>query len=60
MKGLFVDNTADRRASAYFKLHHEHDITNARFELGWQPRTYAEGIREVAQGDWWRKEPAVH
>lgn len=56
LKGLFVDNTADRRASAYFNLHHEHDISNAVSELGWQPRTYAEGIRQVAQGDWWRDE----
>lgn len=54
LKGLFTDVTEDRRASAYFNLHHEHDITNATFELGWKPRTYAEGIREVAQGDWWR------
>jgi nucleoside-diphosphate-sugar epimerase len=54
LKGLFVDNTAERRASAYFNLHHEHDITNAKFELGWEPRSYAQGIREVAQGDWWR------
>lgn len=60
LKGLFVDNTADRRASAYFNLHHEHDITNAKFELGWEPRPYAQGIREVAQGDWWRKETAAH
>jgi NADH dehydrogenase len=57
LKGLFTDNTADRRASAYFNLHHEHDITNAKFELGWEPRTYAQGIREVAAGDWWRREP---
>jgi nucleoside-diphosphate-sugar epimerase len=54
LKGLFVDTTDDRRASAYFNLHHEHDITNATGELGWRPRSYAEGIREVAQGDWWR------
>ncbi len=58
LKGLFKDTTEDRRASAYFNLHHEHDITNATFELGWQPRTYAEGIRQVAAGDWWRQEPA--
>ena len=57
LKGLFVDNTEDRRASAYFNLHHEHDITNAQFELDWQPRPYAEGIRQVAEGDWW-KQPA--
>ena len=58
VKGLFVDNTADRRASAYFNLHHEHDISNAVFELAWKPRSFAEGIREVAAGDWWRDEPA--
>lgn len=56
LKGLFVDNTADRRASAYFNLHHAHDISNAVSELGWQPRTYAEGIAQVAAGDWWRDE----
>jgi NADH dehydrogenase len=56
LKGLFTDNTADRRASAYFNLHHDHDITNAVYELGWKPRTYAEGIGQVAQGDWWRAE----
>ena len=56
IKGLFKDTTEDRRASAYFNLHHEHDITNATGELGWTPRTYAEGIRQVAQGDWWRSE----
>jgi len=58
LKGLFMDTTADRRASAYFNLHHEHDISNAIYELGWKPRPYAEGIREVAQGDWWRDEKA--
>jgi nucleoside-diphosphate-sugar epimerase len=59
VKGLFTDTTQDRRASAYFNLHHEHDITNATFELGWKPRSYAEGIREVARGDWWKvAEPA--
>ncbi len=56
LKGLFVDNTEDRRASAYFNLHHEHDISNATFELGWKPRPYVEGIREVATGDWWRED----
>ncbi|HEV8113995.1 MAG TPA: NAD(P)-dependent oxidoreductase [Planctomycetota bacterium] len=56
LKGLFVDNTEDRRASAYFNLHHEHDISNATFELGWKPRPYAEGIRAVAAGGWWREE----
>lgn len=54
VKGLFTDTTQDRRASAYFNLHHEHDITNATYELGWKPRSYAEGIRQVAAGDWWR------
>lgn len=54
LKGLFTDVTLDRRASAYFTLHHEHDISNATYELGWRPRTYAEGIAQVAQGDWWR------
>ena len=56
LKGLFTDTTDDRRASAYFNLHHEHDITNAIYELDWHPRPYAEGIRQVAQGDWWRQE----
>ncbi len=58
LKGLVKDNSEDRRASAYFSLHHEHDITNAVYELGWKPRTYAEGIREIAATDWWRKDPA--
>lgn len=59
VKGLFTDVTQDRRASAYFNLHHEHDITNAVDELGWKPRTYAEGIRQVAATDWWKHdEPA--
>jgi len=53
-KGLFTDVTDDRRASAYFNLHHEHDISNAVYELGWKPRTFKEGIAEVAAGDWWR------
>jgi nucleoside-diphosphate-sugar epimerase len=56
-KGLFTDTTEDRRASAYFSLHHEHDITNARYELGWEPRTYADGIGQVArESDWWKFE----
>jgi len=57
LKGLFVDNTEDRRASAYFNLHHEHDISNATGELGWKPRSYAEGIAQVAADPWWREEP---
>jgi nucleoside-diphosphate-sugar epimerase len=59
VKGLFTDTTRDRRASAYFNLHHEHDITNATYELGWKPRPYATGIREVAAGDWWKAEAGV-
>jgi len=55
VKGLFTDATEDRRASAYFNLHHEHDISNALYELDWHPRSYAEGIRQVAAGDWWRE-----
>jgi NADH dehydrogenase len=58
LKGLVADNTEDRRASTYFNLHHEHDITNARYELDWEPRAYDVGIREVASTDWWRQEPA--
>jgi len=56
VKGLFTDVTEDRRASAYFNLHHEHDISNAVSELDWKPRPYAEGIVQVAAGDWWRTE----
>lgn len=56
VKGLFTDVTQDRRASAYFNLHHEHDITNAVDELGWRPRAYAEGIRQVAATDWWKRD----
>jgi nucleoside-diphosphate-sugar epimerase len=58
LKGLFTDVTEARRASTYFNLHHEHDISNALHELDWKPRPYAQGIREVAQagnGDWWRR-----
>ena len=53
LKGLFMDTTLDRRASDYFTLHHEHDITNAVDELGWKPRPYGEGIAQVAAGGWW-------
>ncbi len=56
LKGIFTDVTKERRASAYFTLHHQHDISNAVYELDWHPRTYAEGIRQVAEGDWWREE----
>ena len=58
LKGLFADNTKERRASSYFTLHHEHDITNAVYELDWHPRPYSEGVRQVAEGDWWRFETA--
>lgn len=59
VKGLFTDTTEDRRASAYFNLHHEHDISNAVDELGWKPRAYAQGIAQVASTDWWRAEKAA-
>lgn len=57
VKGWFTDVTEARRASTYFNLHHEHDINNALYELDWKPRSYAQGIREVAAGDWWRTQP---
>lgn len=56
LKGLFKDVTKERRGAGYFSLHHEHDIVPARHDLGWDPRTFAQGIREVAEGDWWREE----
>jgi nucleoside-diphosphate-sugar epimerase len=56
VKGLFKDVTRERRGAGYFSLHHDHNITAARTELGWEPRPYAEGIREIAAGDWWRSE----
>jgi nucleoside-diphosphate-sugar epimerase len=59
VKGLFTDTTEDRRASAYFNLHHEHDITNAFYELDWRPRSYAQGIAQVAADPWWREEAAA-
>jgi nucleoside-diphosphate-sugar epimerase len=55
IKGIFMDVTRERRGAGYFSLHHEHDIRAAVVELGWQPRPFAEGIAEVAAGDWWRK-----
>ena len=54
VKGLFKDVTRERRGAGYFSLHHEHDIRPAMNELGWRPRPFAEGIRQVAGGDWWR------
>ncbi len=56
LKGLFTDVTKERRGAGYFSLHHDHNITAAKTELDWNPRPYAEGIREVAAGDWWRTE----
>ena len=58
LKGLVSDVTELRRSSTYFNLHQEHDINNALYELNWTPRTYAQGIREAAVGDWWKREPA--
>ncbi|MEO6708103.1 MAG: NAD-dependent epimerase/dehydratase family protein [Planctomycetota bacterium] len=57
VKGLFTDVTELRRSSTYFNLHQEHDINNALYELNWSPRSYAQGIREVAADDWWKREP---
>lgn len=59
LKGLFTDVTEDRRASAYFTLHHAHDISNAVYELGWKPRPFAQGIAQVAAGDWWKNAPSA-
>ncbi|MDP6520505.1 MAG: NAD(P)-dependent oxidoreductase [Planctomycetota bacterium] len=54
LKGVFTDVTRQRRGASYFFLHHDHDISAAIETLGWQPRTYATGIAQVASGDWWR------
>lgn len=56
LKGLFKDVTKERRGAGYFSLHHDHDITAAREELGWEPRPFSEGIIEVASDDWWRED----
>jgi hypothetical protein len=56
MKGLFKDVTKERRGAGYFSLHHDHDITPARVDLGWEPRPYSEGVLQVSTGDWWRAE----
>ncbi|MFT7678983.1 MAG: nucleoside-diphosphate-sugar epimerase [Planctomycetota bacterium] len=55
LKGLFMDVTRERRGAGYFSLHHEHDIRPAQNDLGWQPRPFDEGIRQVAEGDWWHE-----
>jgi len=56
LKGVFKDVTKERRGASYFSLHHDHDIRPAKEELGFAPRPFAEGIVEVAAGDWWRTE----
>lgn len=55
-KGLFKDVTKERRGAGYFSLHHDHNITAAREELGWEPRPYSEGVHDVAAGDWWKED----
>ena len=54
VKSVFTDVTRQRRGASYFFLHHDHDIRAAEETLGWKPRPYAEGIAEVAAGEWWR------
>ncbi|HJO27135.1 MAG TPA: NAD(P)-dependent oxidoreductase [Planctomycetota bacterium] len=54
IKGVFTDVTRERRGASYFFLHHDHDISAAIETLGWQPRSYAEGITQVAADDWWK------
>ena len=56
--GLFKDVTKERRGAGYFSLHHDHDITAAREELGWEPRPYREGVLEITSTDWWKDESA--
>lgn len=58
LKGLFKDVTKERRGAGYFSLHHDHDITAAREELGWEPRPYREGVVDIAEGDWWKEDRA--
>ena len=58
VKGLFKDVTKERRGAGYFSLHHDHNIQPAREELGWEPRPFKQGIRDVASGDWWQDEGA--
>lgn len=54
---IFKDMTKARRGAGYFSLHHGHDIRPAQEELNWQPRTFAEGLKEITATDWWREEP---
>lgn len=58
LKGVFKDVTKERRGASYFSLHHDHDIRPAQDELGFAPRPFAEGIVDVAAGDWWREDRA--
>lgn len=58
VKGLFKDVTKERRGAGYFSLHHDHNISAAKEELGWAPRPYTEGVLDIAAGDWWRLENA--
>ncbi len=58
LKGLFMDVTKERRGAGYFSLHHDHNITAAQTELGWQPRPYSEGLKQITESDWWREEPS--
>ncbi|MEM9801657.1 MAG: NAD(P)-dependent oxidoreductase [Planctomycetota bacterium] len=57
-KGLFKDVTKERRGAGYFSLHHDHNITAAREELGWEPRPYSEGLAEITSDDWWKVDRA--
>jgi nucleoside-diphosphate-sugar epimerase len=52
---IFKDMTKARRGAGYFSLHHEHDIRPAQEELNWQPRTFAEGLKDITATDWWRE-----
>ncbi|MEM8712707.1 MAG: NAD(P)-dependent oxidoreductase [Planctomycetota bacterium] len=58
LKGLFRDVTKERRGAGYFSLHHDHDITAAREELGWEPRHYRDGVKDITRDDWWREDRA--
>ena len=56
LKGIFKDVTKERRGAGYFSLHHDHNITAAREELGWEPRPYSEGLAQITETEWWRSE----
>ena len=53
---IFKDMTKARRGAGYFSLHHEHNILPAQEELGWQPRPFAEGLKDITATDWWREQ----